>query len=108
MLSSRGVKQKFAASTQPEGVFVRRLRKARSLTWVRVCAVVLDCDGKDRLGRYHGRTGVPLYAIEYPDGSYGYFRARGLAVDLQRCYPKAKVETAPVHELSRCWEGIKL
>lgn len=69
-------------------------------SWVRACAVALDANGRDKKGREHGH-GEPLYAIEYADGMYSYFRSsEPIAAVLSRKYPRAVVVIEDVRGLS--------
>ena len=83
------------AWVEPDGGLCEPLRADRRLAWAKWDTVPLDGEGCDMHGRYHGRTGVPLYAIQYADGEIIFFRDKGSTPDiakrLRRRYPKAEI-----------------
>lgn len=83
---------------QSEGPWAKPLRRQRRLAWVRLSAVPLDLWGNDLSGRYHGRTGVCLFYLEFPDGTAQFFRAEDYQAALYKLsiyFPRAKVQIAP-------------
>ncbi len=84
---------------QAEGPHVTKLHTRPKVTRVAVCAVPMTMDGHDVLGRYHGRTGVALYAVEI-EGEITFARLKKLDV-LRTKYPAAKIVTANVGELNK-------
>ncbi len=76
------------------------LRRNKRLTWCRVSAVPLDLNGNDPDGVFYGRGPhkgcwmMPLYQLNYPDGSWVRFRLKPWVRAreyLRRLYPKAEI-----------------
>lgn len=95
--------------TQLDGGLTVKLRKRIKEKRVTVCAVLLDSLGNDIFARYHGRTGVPPYAIGYASGGYDLFRSNKRWPEMLRwlrgLYPQAEICIGGVEGLDPWLEG---
>jgi hypothetical protein len=88
---------------QADGGLCGALRRDKRLATARLCAVALTYEGCDYWGQYQGRTGVPLYALEYPDKEVVFLRRKnfvGFCRELRRRYPLAKITLENIRGLN--------